>query len=390
MTCQEIGFVQAYMDGELSRDERKEFARHLERCPSCQKLVGELDQLEKWTQMAIKESRYDQPSAQEIDTKAAWERFQASLAHTHKGSGAAYETDQHMNRSWNTMKKTYKNWIVGTSAAAVLFGAFSIPQVQAVASDVLSIFRVNQVEFIKLTESDMHDIASWFDNNAAGEQEIKGIGKIWTKEAKNREPQFFDTAEQAKKAGYTLPAVPAGYQGRSFSISQAFTVYAQLDTEKANKLLRQLKADTQFDDKLNGKEFSLTVPQSIGMMLTKADQAPTTHISYDVINAPEIQAPKDVDLNSLRDTVLSLPFIPENVKRQLGDIEDWKHTLPIPYMEGNGDHLKEIKINGTQAILYQNEHDASLVWQKDGKLHKLHMNGQSINTNQLIEIAKEL
>lgn len=392
MTCQEIGFVQAYLDGELTREERKSFAQHLEFCPSCQRLVNEMKQLDNWTRIAIEESYYGEPSPGTIDTQAAWERFQMHVSQGQSAQRAALAATKKKEWSWNTMKKTYKNWIVGTSAAAVLLGTFTIPQVQAVASDILSIFRVNQVEFIKLTEEDMRDVQDWFQSSSADEKEIKGLGKVWTDEKKDSEPRHFATAAQVKNAGFTVPALPAGYDANSFQISPSRTVYIQLDTEKANKLLRQFKADTQFDEKLNGKEFSLTIPQSVRIELKAKEQADAAALvfNYEVVDAPEITAPKDVDLEQLRETVLSLPFIPDNVKRQLGDIKDWQHTLPIPYVENKERDLKEVKLKGTVGMLFQSEKYASLLWQKDGKLHMLDMSGETIDTERLIDLANNL
>ncbi|MRC26387.1 hypothetical protein GH854_33705, partial [Bacillus thuringiensis] len=39
MKCYDIGFIQTYIDGELSHDIRKEFTKHLDTCEPCQDLL---------------------------------------------------------------------------------------------------------------------------------------------------------------------------------------------------------------------------------------------------------------------------------------------------------------------------------------------------------------
>lgn len=42
MTCYEMGSIQSYIDGELSREERKQFIKHLDKCKECQNLLIEI------------------------------------------------------------------------------------------------------------------------------------------------------------------------------------------------------------------------------------------------------------------------------------------------------------------------------------------------------------
>ncbi|MCC3377979.1 zf-HC2 domain-containing protein, partial [Cohnella sp. REN36] len=67
----------------------------------------------------------------------------------------------------------------GAAAAGIVLGSFTIPQVQVAASSFLSIFRVDQVEMVKLTQTDISEIENWMANGENGVKEIKGIGKVW-------------------------------------------------------------------------------------------------------------------------------------------------------------------------------------------------------------------
>ncbi|WP_047152365.1 anti-sigma factor family protein [Aneurinibacillus tyrosinisolvens] len=397
MKCQDPGFIQAYLDGEINREQRKEFTRHLDECVQCHAMVGEANRLDSWVRLTLDES-FSNTETELIHTEAAWQRFEQRLTET----ASLHQTDGHgrerkeTKRSWRTMKKTYKKWLAGTAAAAVLAGSLSIPQVQAAANNLLSIFRVNKVELVKLTNSDLRDIETWMVSGEPGTKEIKGIGKMWLdEETQDHHQQNFETVEEAKKAGYTTPKAPKGYKTENIIIEPKYTLNVQLDTEKANKLLKQMNTGTQFDSKLDGKQFAITVPRSIRTSFTSAsrtDGNPWKDLSYTVVDAPQMKVPDNIDLEQVRTTVLSLPFIPENVRQQLAGIQDWQHTLPFPYVEDEKNKTREASIQGVKGVVYESEHETFIIWQKDGKLRQLTAYDTRTNkhTDVLIDIANQL
>jgi hypothetical protein len=392
MRCPDIGFIQSYVDGEVSRDMRKAFATHLEHCSDCRTSLEQSKKLEQWAEMAIQEA-FTEPklSHLSIDADAAWERFEQRLQHRH-------EPVKTKRKGWINMKKPYKKLLAGTAAAAVLLGSLAIPQVQVAASNFLSIFRMDKVEMIKLTQSDLQEIERWLAENEEGMKEIKGIGKIWVeKQNKDRGTRAFEKIEDAIKAGYALPAIPEGYKAENISVSPSFTLHVQLDTKKANALLHQLKANVQFDEKLNNKPFALTVPEAVRMEFVPANADvkkahPSARISYTESGAPQMQVPEDVDLNQLRETVLSLPFIPQNVKQQLASIQDWQRTLPIPYITDGKHQTREVTVQGAKGIVYEAENQTFLIWQKDGKLRYMdaYDSKSEKHTDALISLANQM
>ncbi|MCI1696217.1 zf-HC2 domain-containing protein [Aneurinibacillus aneurinilyticus] len=389
MNCLNERSLQAYLDGEINRETRKNIASHLEHCAECCTRMERAKKLEQWTELALAES-FPEPllTDAEINTEAAWKRFEQRL-HT--------DNVTFINKkAGKTMKKPYKKWITGTAAAAVLLGSLAIPQVQAAANSFLSIFRVDQVEMVKLTQSDLQEIESWLANGEDGMKEIKGIGKVWVEDKDlNKEHQYFQTAEEAQKAGYEIPSAPEDYRFVDANISSGFTMHAQLNTDKANALLKQVKAETHFNENLNNKPFSIKVPDMKHYQFTaKANEGERSsdRIFYTVTGTPEIQVPENVDLNEVRQTVLSLPFIPQNVKQQLAGIEDWQRTLPIPYVADDKNKVRKITVQGVKGFAYETENGSFLVWQKDGKIHHLEAydNKAAKHTDTLIALANQI
>src|ERR1700730_4363815 len=81
MTCQFTARLQFYMDGELSRIERKEIALHLETCRDCRMALNELKQLSEWVDIALLESLTPLPEEQTLQANIddAWTLFQSKL-----------------------------------------------------------------------------------------------------------------------------------------------------------------------------------------------------------------------------------------------------------------------------------------------------------------------
>lgn len=389
MKCADAGVIQAYLDGECSAEESDKFRVHVKQCDQCRARLEELFALEAWTANTLEQELFRPVDKVRVDTEAAWQTFSQKIGKSEgQGKPVLLATQkQVVKRSWKDMNKKTKKWVTGASAAAVLVVSLSFPQVQAAANDFLSIFRMDKVEFVKVTPEDLREVEAWMSSGHAGEMELKGIGKLWIDEAgqKDKESRYYNSREAAEKAGVKLPDLPKELDFESVDVSPAFTLQLEINVEKANKLLAQLQVDEQFDEKLSGKRFSLQVPSSQNILLRSGENS----LNYLVVDAPELKAPEGVDLEQLRNTMLALPFIPDNVKKQMLSIEDWQHTLPMPYMADKGSKMKEVKVNGSDAVLITTEHSSQVVWQQDGHVHMLE-SYDKIKGDELLAIAKKL
>lgn len=284
------------------------------------------------------------------------------------------------------MNKRTKQWITGVSTAAAVAVALSIPQVQVAAKDLLSIFRVDKVAFVKVTTEDLQHAEKWLSSGKAGELELNGIGKISIADADQNGDGtvWYESKEEAEKAGVKLPELPSDVGFNGVDVHAAHRVQFEIDTEKANRLLEQVGMDKRFDEKLNGKPFSLQIPQSMNLYLRSED----TEFTYNVVEGLKLQAPEGVDLAELRDTVLALPFIPENVKKQMVNLDDWQHTLPLPYIEDKDSQVKKVNVNGEEGLLVESPHRSYLIWQHNGSIHML--DGAEDKAEQLMSFAKRV
>lgn len=375
MTCQDIGTLQAYLDGEVSREEKKRIMKHLESCGACRGKVQELQNLQ-----AFWEDTFEVDEAN-VDVDRAWARFEENLPYT--GAKKAGTNTVATRKGWSSLKTKTKRWIVSGVAAAAILGSFAIPQVQVGANQFLSLFRVDQFEMVQLTQQDLEDVESWVSEHEAGEIDLKGVGKLERSVAEG-EPQYFQTIEQARKAGYPVPQLGEfGVSG--VDVIPAQTITFTLDVEKANQLLGQLGAEEQFEAALDGKPFSVSIFETVKANYLMNER----QVSYVRTKSPEINVPEGTSIVQLRDTLLSLPFLPENVKTQLANISDFETTLPVPAVNTEEAQVNEVQVGGAQGFTFVSKDESSVVWKENDRLHMI-MAETGMSSEQLVDLAKQV
>jgi len=407
MTCPEQRLIEAYLDGELSREERKVFAKHLDHCSTCRTTLAEHKRLAQWADDVIDESlpHVSDADMDHIDVGRAWTHFQAALQEraavqhpdnsvdepksvSHTSVSAPPTVLTPPKRRWSTMAKTYQKWIAGTAAAVVVIGSLSMPQVQAAATDLLSMFRVEKFEMITLTEDDINEVSKWMNSHEAGEIDLEGLG-TFTKHEGGQAPRSFENIELAQKEGFQPSPTPAGFKAETLDIQPEFTIELKLDINKTNSMLKTLGATVLFDEKLHNQPFTVTFPHMTETRYSSTERS-DLRFSYSVLKTPHLEAPAGVDIGQLRQTVLQLPFIPPQVSEQLARIEDWQSTVPLPYVEGNNE-MEKISVNGTDGLfIYEGDRDATLIWQKDSKLHHAHIDGGGFVREDMKKYLTEL
>ena len=138
MKCYDIGFIQTYIDGELSHDIRKEFTKHLDTCEACQDLLVEISKLNQWENVMLDEESANSPQEIKIDIEQAWKTFE-SRSKLDNVSNINHKKQQKKGLFTNMSKKS-KRFIYTAVAAAALFTTAMIPQVQVAATNVASYF----------------------------------------------------------------------------------------------------------------------------------------------------------------------------------------------------------------------------------------------------------
>ncbi|WP_345241226.1 zf-HC2 domain-containing protein [Pontibacillus salipaludis] len=369
MACIENGMLQAYLDDELTRDEKKVVMQHLETCASCREELEELQALESEIEPSFQESDLH------IDVDAAWRSFESKIQEKEMKNDSIVIQDSEKPQKQKGVFKLFKlttktkRFIASGVAAATIFGSLAFPQVQVAADQFLSMFRVNQVEMVKLTQEDMNEVDQWLSREEEGTYELKGLGEIGISDRTTdfnsySEQSRFNRVQEAEEAGYDVPEIDS-FTFESLNIDPGYTMSFNLDVTKANNLLTQFGVERQFDQALDGKTFSLQVGESRNFDFRREEK----QVSYSKVDAPTFAVPKGTSVEELKDTLLELPFVPYNVKRQIQQIQSIEETLPLPYIEHEDEELEELNIAGNKGYLMNSDSGATIMWQEGEYIH---------------------
>ncbi|MGE6504034.1 DUF4179 domain-containing protein [Bacillus wiedmannii] len=154
MSCYDKGFVQAFIDGELPHDKRKEFTKHLDTCEVCQDSLLEISKLNQWEHVMLEDETIHSSQDINIDIDQAWKTFESRT----KLENVSYINEKTKQKKglFTNMNKKSKRVMYAAVAAAGIFTTAMIPQVQVAATNVASYFS-NEVSNDKVVNEGMKD-----------------------------------------------------------------------------------------------------------------------------------------------------------------------------------------------------------------------------------------
>ncbi|BCV21022.1 anti-sigma factor family protein [Moorella sp. Hama-1] len=336
--CPEEGLLEAFLDGELDTEMTARVAGHLAGCLACRRRLQDLEGLAKGTSEAL--------AAYRRDIEAAGRPLRAP------GPGSLASRYQPLTkaRRIGDMIRQHK-WFSGVAAAVLALALFlSWAPGRSLAAQFLNVFRMEKIQVVKITPEDMAQLEQLFQGQG-GEVDIKNIGRVEVKDKAEFKVKQVEPDQVAALSGlqFDLPPTLAGRERMAINVEQSPTVTFTPDVEKLNSYLQKhggvlLPAD------LAGKSFTLSIPPLVradyGRRPFQPGQGFTIYAARDLT----IDAPQGVDLVTLRQALLNLPFLPENLRRQLAAINDWQRTLPIPETQGMA--AREITVNGNQGVYF--------------------------------------
>jgi hypothetical protein len=343
MMCYNTGSLQAYLDGEITENEKSKMEEHLLTCSQC---------CEKFEQ--LKENQ--------VFASGMLAGYMSSLGRGEVDTGAA----------WNRFKGEYKlsRYRVAATAAVMVLAlafSFSFGAVRTAASELLTIFRVEKVQTISITPEDMTSIEKAM-REGTGAVDVDNFGKFEFNGNQETVKATMDEAKRTVDFPIKLPAGITGYSGPEIYLNAGGTMSLTLDTVNINKMIQSFGSNKLLPDDLNGKTFTVNIPAQI---TAKYKGLENNTIIVGQSRSPELIAP-GADVLAIRDALLALPFLPNNLRSQLASIDDWQHTIIVPNVDGSS---REVKVNGAEGVFISQPEGSKtddiscLIWQKDGVVY---------------------
>lgn len=354
--CYDQGHIQSYIDSELTSAEMEETREHIGICGECRALYRKLLDNE----LLVKESMEGLLAADR-------DRFNAELAWQKLKAGTAIN-ETRIEKGARRKNMKYRKFFTAAAAVLAVAGLFSLSPVRSMASDFLTIFRVEKVGVIAITPQDMAQMERVM-REGSGLVDIKNFGRVEVSGRPEARPVTLQEARGSVDFDLKVPDI-SGYGKAALKMTSGTSVSLFMDVANVNAALKAMGSAERLPAELNGKEFNLVAPPGISAEYT-GEAGKKLMLAQS--RGPSIKTSAGVDVKAIRQALLSIPALPENLRSQLAAVDDWQHTALIPVKAGQ---YSEVKVSGSGGVFVRGEsmgHNQmnALVWQKNGVIYVL-------------------
>ncbi|MGE3269959.1 MAG: hypothetical protein AB7P40_14500 [Chloroflexota bacterium] len=271
----------------------------------------------------------------------------------------------------------------GVAAAVALTLTVATPQGQAAASGFLSQFRSQRLAVVSFNS---------LESRQSNLARIEQLGTLQN----SRQPRPAEVGsiqEAASKAGFPVlqpdPAtLPAGVASApKVRYAPATETRLTFDEQKARAYFDSInRKDLSLPARLDKSTLVVTMPPMVMLEYGRSENRPGLMIGQ----ARELQVRVEggASLEEVRAFLLGLPGLPQDLVKQLGAIQDWTNTLPIP-VPVDKVSWQETNIAGAPAFILNDNTGlgSGVIWQRDGRI--LGVAG-SLKATEIRKIAESL
>lgn len=242
--------------------------------------------------------------------------------------------------------KRYRKALAAAAAVAVVVGMFSFGPVRSFASQILRVFRVNQVQVVHFNPADVQEL----------EKALQTYGK-------NVDIASFGEIQRAENNDFSrLDAGTVNIAGQSVSLPEqlgSFSAAGGLRVEPGERLsvkprvegingfLSSLGSSKLMPRELDGKTFTVVIPP----VAAKPYRAGNTDVTLFRSVSPEFSVPEGVDVAQVRAALLDIPILPERMKNTLAGIDPFGSTLLVPdFGTAQNGTVEEVLVNGAKGV----------------------------------------
>ncbi|MZP29920.1 anti-sigma factor [Heliobacterium undosum] len=269
----------------------------------------------------------------------------------------------------NSLNSRWKKILVATSATALLASALTLPPVQQATADFLSLFRVQRMQAVKITQEQLDQMAQTIRSHV-GEVDLQQFGAVEIIEKPEFLPVTLGEAQKRLPFAVKQPSqLPNGLRrAETVTLFTGGLAEFRLQADQVNRLLEGLGAQDLIPPDLSGKAFRVGIPAGARLVYERAEGGQA--FLLDQFASPEMTVPPGLDAAALRKSLLNLPILPADLRSQLAAIDDWQRTMVVPYAEGR---MEKVDIGGTEALFAKNVHSGQscLFWVDSGILYRM-------------------
>ncbi len=283
----------------------------------------------------------------------------------------------------------------------------SIPATRALADQLLSLFRVQQVAVVPVDFTGMQQLTG---QGPIGQQVSQLLSTSITMTQKPGDPlTATDAAQASQLAGFSV-RLPEGKTPSQISVMKASAFTFKIDRAKAQALLDEAgRGDLVLPASVDGQGISVSIPAGVsvayGTCPSPKDgevkrefgaESPARRyadcVLFAQIPSPTVSAPADVNVAQLAQIGLEFTGMSREEAAAFTASVDWTSTLVIP-IPRNAATYKQVSVDGVSGTLIERPSDEdgsqfSLIWVKDGVIYAI--GGLGSNAEQAVQMANSL
>jgi hypothetical protein len=384
------GQLRAYLDAELDIVEVEKLRPHLDSCPDCRNKLVELSQ--RASQVGLQMSTLACPTdlTDPFSARAKLDNYLSTK-------------ENHSMKNKFLSRNSRLTWAV-VSLLIIIAATMAFPQVRAIGTNFLGLFRVEKVTLVTFNPSNIPD-----DFSSAGpriEQLLADDVKI---ETAGEAFGVVDRAQAALEAGIPI-RLPMALNEPSLLTVQPQTKFTfSIDLPRLRLILQEMgKEDIELPDFIHGQSVTADLPVSVTALFgdCQVDTEMSSTTGYDPddpyrgysnctvlvqLASPSVSAPPGIDINRIGAVFLELSGMSSEEAELFSQTVDWATTLVIPVP--NYASSSEVTVDGVQGVLVQQpaswerQTRFSLIWVKDSIVYALNGHG---STEEALSIANSL
>ncbi len=367
--------LKTYLDRQMSQEDAGQTLAHLEHCARC---AARLTQLGALTARTATTLSAVQAPRMEINTQRALHRLQ--------------------NRPKESYMKNFtkKPVFAGLLVMLAVLVSLAFPPVRAFASDVLALFRVDQVQVVTYDPAYMQQFISGTENSRG---EFEAFFNENITESRQGTFQTVDTKADAEALAGFLPRLPRLDDG-TLGVEPGSEIAVTLDTNLINTMLTELGYESYaISDDFNGKKVSVHVPVSVvytsGQCSARADASDPDDpsrlncVTLVQMRAPQADAPEGLDVAHLGEALFQIMGMTQTEAEKLSQSIDWSTTLVLPVPVGGGVQYQDVIVDGVQGsyIVESESSLQTLIWSKNGMLYAINSTQPGLD---ILDLANNL
>jgi len=383
------GQLRAALDGELTP---ASLAGHLEHCPDCLERIKVMR-----AQLAPVSVKLDflsegQDVERQPTSQTALRKFYTLQAN--------FKENSMLKRLFAA--PAFRVFAVAALALALII---AIPSTRALADELLSMFRVQQVTIVPVDFTGMQQLTG---NTAIGRQVSALISDSTVVTQESGGPQTAaDSADASQKSGYAV-RLPGAESPAQINVMGASSFEVTVNREKAQALLDEAgRSDLVLPEAIDGAVIKIHIPASVSVNygecpLPSADgmgpdgagsmgrQYPDCLI-FSELPSPLVTAPAGVDVAQLAQIGFEFSGMTSEQAAAFTSSVDWTTTLVVP-IPRNAATYKQVSVDGVSGTLIQRPADDApqfvLVWVKDGMVYAIA--GLGADSQRALDLANSL